>query len=106
MAWVADELWKAANVCALLQISNRAKKLAAVDLLQHIEADDTGTGQAVRGQIIEQSTPGLGVRGLELHIDDDILQLVGLSPAGPAKLESAATSRNTNIDSGINLSFP
>ncbi|HEX2456053.1 MAG TPA: hypothetical protein VHI99_20305 [Vicinamibacterales bacterium] len=56
----------------------QGEEVGAVGLLQHIEANDPGCGQAERSQIIEHSASGFGVRWLELAIDDELL--VGLSP--------------------------
>ena len=40
------------------------EEVGAIDLLQHIEADDPGTVQTLRGQIIEHSAPALVSAGL------------------------------------------
>ena len=64
MAWVADELWKAASVCALLQISNRAKKLRRSTCCSTSKRMTPTLAKAVRGQIVEHSPPALVSAGL------------------------------------------
>jgi len=49
----------------------QSEEVRAIRLLQHIEADNTGTVLGVRVQLLEHIASGPRVRGFELHVDDD-----------------------------------
>src|SRR5947208_2851207 len=57
----------------------QSKEVRGIDLLQHIEADNTGTVLGARLQLLEHLASGPRVRGFELHVDDDELLWLELS---------------------------
>src|SRR5467141_56785 len=57
----------------------QTEEVRAIDLLQHIEADKTGTALGARVQLLEHIASGPRVRGFKLHVEDDELLWLGLS---------------------------
>jgi hypothetical protein len=74
MSCVADELSQAAKVCALLQISNRAKKLRRSTCCSTSKRLTPTLARPCEARSSSTLASGLGVKGLELDINDDIFE--------------------------------